>query len=444
VLAVALAFATVPFTVVPHVSAASACTALCGGGEFHALTPTRVFDSGATRKPIGPRHPYFDVQLLGMGGVPASASDVLAVAVNITVAAPSVGGTLATWPSGKTHAQPSVNFVATQTIASTQIVRPGYAGHLRIELNAPKAGTAGVLVEVTGWWSTSTYLGTSDARGLRTIQFSGPTRILDTRNGAAADTPIGAKTDKAITIRGAKAVGGTTVVVPNDLTNVKGAVVSITAWSATVKTHLSLQPTAIVPASPPPTYVLNVQPNRPVSNVAFVPLGADGAVHLYNAAGSVNVTVDVLGYLRAPGSETTRVGRVVPVATPFRVFDTRQPAFGKVPLGPGQAEAWSFAAFVNSVKIGTAWVGKQVGFIGTLTNASLARQYVTSPKATSSLTVYASSASKPGGISLATREGAATSATVVVRYGPSSTVKIYNADGYAHYFLDVSAVVLSD
>ena len=41
--------------------------------------------------------------------------------------------------------------------------------------------------------------------------------------------------------------------------------------------------------------------------------------------------VDVLGYLAARCRPTTRQGRVVPLDAPFRAFDTRQPAFGRGP-----------------------------------------------------------------------------------------------------------------
>jgi hypothetical protein len=42
---------------------------------------------------------------------------------------------------------------------------------------------------------------------------------------------------------------------------------------------------------------LNVASDRPVANLVLVPLGADGAVQVYNAAGTVDLLVDVAGYL---------------------------------------------------------------------------------------------------------------------------------------------------
>lgn len=67
---------------------------LGAGGEYHPLTPARIFDSRpglaindvepAGAKAIGST---FDLQLLGQGGVPADGAGVLAVVVNVTVRA---------------------------------------------------------------------------------------------------------------------------------------------------------------------------------------------------------------------------------------------------------------------------------------------------------------------------------------------------------------------
>src|SRR4029078_12805451 len=75
------------------------CASLCGGGEFHPLTPVRVFDSRPASaindvaplgaKPLAAPEPaVFDIGMLGLGGIPATASDVLAVVLNITVTEP--------------------------------------------------------------------------------------------------------------------------------------------------------------------------------------------------------------------------------------------------------------------------------------------------------------------------------------------------------------------
>jgi hypothetical protein len=434
------------------VAGAVTCTSYCGGGEYHPVPFARIVDTyihlndapplGA--KPIAPGASWFDLTVLGRGALPPASVAPLAEVLTITVANPTESGTLAVWGSGDPVAQPSINFVAHQNIATTVIVHASSAGRVRLRMRGATVGSARIIVDQVGWYSSTGYNGSftgGDPRGWRTIPLANPTRVLDTRNGARADTPLGPQADQVVTIRGVHGIASTAVVVPND-SSVVGAVLAVTAWSATAPTRLTVFPSAAVGVVVP-VHVYTA-PRQIRSNLVIVPVGPDGKVHLYNAAGSTNVTVDVLAYLRTPGVETTRVGRVVPLAVPFRAFDTRQPAFGKVPLGPGQSEDWSFAAFVSSVKIGGTWVGKQVALLGTLTNTSLTRQYPTRPIGTGALTIYPSTQARPSATSLVSVEGAPTSGPVLVRYGTNSVARVFNQAGYAHYLLDIGAVVLSD
>ncbi len=133
----------------------------------------------------------------------------------------------------------------------------------------------------------------------------------------------------------------------------------------------------------------------------------------------------------------------MPLTTPFRTFDTRKTEFGAVPLGPAQAEDWSFAAFANSVNIGGVSVGAQRGFLGNLTNASLSRQYPTTPVG-SFMTVYPPASARPGVSNLNTIEGVAVPNMALLTADDKGVVRVYNASGYAHYLLDVYAVVLKN
>src|SRR3954454_3369614 len=105
-------------------------------------------------------------------------------------------------------------------------------------------------------------------------------------------------------------------------------------------------------------------------------------------------------------AQTSRAGRVVPLASPYRTFDTRLPQWGGVALGPGQAEDWSFADFASSVAIGADSVGNQSAVIGNLTSASLDRQYPSVP-VRSFLTAYPASVERPLSSNLNTAQGPA-------------------------------------
>ena len=262
-----------------------------------------------------------------------------------------------------------------------------------------------------------------------------PARLLDTRSTGA----LGPGGQLRLQFRGASASGTT---VPND-PSIVGALVNVTAVLPSASTFVSVVPDA--PAGAPTTSNLNVPAGRVQANLVLVPVGADGAIHLYNSAGNTNLLVDVMAYLQTGAAETSRAGRVIPLTSPYRALDTRQAAFGGVPLGPAQAEDWSFAAFAGSVNISGIAVGNQSALLGNLTNASLGRQYPSVSVEPGYLTVYPADAPTLPVISnLNNYETAPIPNMALIKYGASQTVRVYNASGYAHYILDVSAVVLAD
>lgn len=461
--------------------AVAACT-LCAGGEYHPVAPARIFDTrdadanggvgpvndvaptGA--KPIGPTSPSFDIDLFGLatGGFQhawlpggTSASDVLAVVAGITVQAPTSDGYVAVHPPGAPPAVTSavVNYRTGRTVSGLAILRPGADGMLTVRLFGVAAGTAHVYVDVFGWLSTSTYTaGTpgddTDERGARLIPVD-PVRILDTRNDAAPDTPLGEGETRPLAIRGATKLGEPAVVAVPDDPNVVGVLANLTVVNPTGLSAGQYGAVSVLPEAPAgvPETANAVTAASPFvkGTLVMVPVGADGRVHLSNTIGSTNVVVDVMGYLLDGQPEATRNGRVVPLAAPFRVFDTRQVAFGAVALGQAQSEDWSFAAFSSSVKIGGVPVGNQMGLLGNLTQATLTRVAPAVSVSPGYLTVFpapASAGPPPLIANLNTMEGMPVGNLSLVKYGAQQVVRVYNARGFAHYVLDVNAVVLAD
>jgi len=430
------------------VSAAGEC--LCAGGEYHALTPARIFDSRLTSpindvaplgaKPMGPAEPSFELQLLGMGGVPKESTDVLAVAVSITIVNPTSGGYLTAIPKGAVGTSSILNFAAGQSIPNLAVVRGGTDGQLTVKIYGTTLGKADVLVDVLGWFSSSTYTnGTpgdlTDERGARLFVVN-PARILDTRSSG----PLGPGKQLTLPFRGASAAGTT---VPNG-DSIVGALVNVTAVLPTASTFVSVVPT-LADGVVPTTSNLNVPAGRVQANLVMVPVGPDGNIHLYNSAGNTNLLVDVMGYLKTGEDVATRAGRVIPLTAPYRALDTRLAAFGAVPLGPGQAEDWSFASFVSSVNISGVAVGNQVALLGNLTNASMARQYPSVSVEPGYLTVYpADVPTLPVISNLNNYESTPVPNMALIKYGANQTVRVFNSAGYAHYILDVSAVVLAN
>ena len=177
----------------------------------------------------------------------------------------------------------------------------------------------------------------------------------------------------------------------------------------------------------------------------IVPVGADGKVHIFNKFGQADVAIDLVGYLQSGADPASTKGRVVPLAAPFRTLRHPRGAFSATPLGPGQAESWSFAAFQASVKLDGSYVGAQSAVIGNLTNASLARQYASVP-VLSYLTVWPSGLPRPETSNVDTNEvPIAVPNMSIMNYSSDGqyTLQMYNYAGFAHYLFDASAVVFS-
>ena len=424
---------------------------LGAGGEYHPLTPTRIFDTRAPginsavgAIPMNAAGPTVDVAVLGQGGVPANAADVLGVVVSITVTGPTQIGFLQAYPSGSLPGISSVvNFNTGQTVPNLAVATLGANGKLTIKLVTGAAGTANVFVDVFGWISTTT----AAAPGARLIPV-GPGRIFDTReasfNGTGLPVPAGGVIQ--VPIRGADAqTPSVTDIVPND-PNVVGVVLNVTGVNnvaSSKNTFVSVLPET--PVGNPATSNLNLVPGQIKANLVIVPVtNGDGAIRLFNFLGDTHLVVDVVGYMMANQNPNTRLGRVIPLGTPFRAFDTRLPEFGNVQLGPGQAESWSFSSFATSVKLGGQPVGNQGALLGNLTATGLTRVFPTVPVSTF-LTVYPSNVARPNSSNVNLPENAAAVPNMaVMKLSPTDEVKVFNSSGYVHYLFDVSAVVLED
>jgi hypothetical protein len=445
-LVAAVLFGSVVVSVSPVAAPIVSAAGLGAGGEYHPLTPQRIYDSRAISpvneanpgpKPATPSQPTFDIGLLGLGGVPNRPADVLAVVVNITVTEPTRDGWLNAYGAGAAAGPASiVNFGTSQTVPNLSIVRPGAGGALTIKLFTPAAnGSAHVVVDVFGWFSTSSNVDS----GARLIPVA-PGRLLDTR---AANTPLGTAESLELQIRGATLQNGEVIPSSADVVGVVMNVTGVNDLPASNGTFLSVVP-QLAPGERPTTSNVNLARNQIKPNMAIVPLGADGKVRIYNNSGSAHVVVDIAGYLISNRDPNTRAGRVVPLTSPFRVFDTREAQWGAVALGAGQAEDWSFADFIGSVNIGGVSVGNQLAVIGNLTSASLTGQTVSS-QAESYLTVYPSDASRPVASNLNTVSGTAPVPNLaILKYSATKTVRVFNQQGFSHYLYDAAAVILAD
>lgn len=438
-----------------------ASSSLGAGGEMHIIDPPRrILDTrpanaindrdrpGAKVLPAlhapGER---FEVQVLGQGGLPAEPSRVLGVLVNITVVEPTQAGYLSAWGSNRARNSESsiVNFAANQTVPNSALVMPGDGGKLTVELVGYGQGVSGqahVLIDVAGWISSSSNPDT----GLRVVP-AGPQLIYESRTNALGH-PLGIAQTVPIPIRGV-GVDGTQVPA-----TAQAVLLNITAFNdlpGSAPTYVSAVPYDLAPGTEPSTSTLNLARGEIKSNLAIVPVPADGAIRAFNSAGMVHLEVSIVGYL-ASGTPGTRAGRVVPLETPFRIIDTRHGIAGAPQgrLSAGMAEDWDFAEAAAQVRVGGSQVGPQSGFLANLTVAGIERPAGWYGRIDSYVAAYPSIAG-PGGQprtrNVQVRDGAAVPNMGLFRYGSGDQeyrLRVYNEAGNVNYLFDIAAVILAD
>lgn len=468
-LVVALAVAAVTSVVVdsgPQRTVEAAGEAFGAGGEFHSVKPKRILDSRTLDNDVAPagRKPsntLFEVPVLGRFGIPEAADadrdgfddSVLAVVVSIIVIDPTRDGYLRAFPAGASEPKTSVvNFRAGSVVPNSAILRPGDDGKISLRLVTSGAGSAHVAIDISGWFSTSRYTGGDNGgRGARLIPIP-PIRAYDSALPKFGAKTLGARSQTKVPIRGAVDASSPGAPIPND-SNIKGVVVNVTGQNrGGTATYLSALPERLPADGKPETSTVNLRPGQTRANLAILPVGADGSITLFNYAGDVRIVVDIVGYLQDGRPVASQLGRVIPLVGPYRSFDSREPEFGQLALGPGKAEDWSFQDFVNDVKIGGNPVGAQIGLLGNLTATGLKRQYPWAAVSTY-LTAYPTPPPPPGSqtpplvSNLNLGENESVPNMALLTFGGSGSdpyqLRFFNRAGFVHYLLDVYAVVLA-
>ena len=457
----------------PVVSAVSADP----GGEFHALTPTRILDTRPEWsindvQPLGAKPQSdnavrtsageFNFNPLGKGGLPTDPDAVLAIVANFTVTQPGSAGWIAVYPKGFEFGGADgsgaisslVNFAAGQSVPNLGIVGLDSNGDLTINGSGSNT-TYHLIIDVVGFISTSQYAG--ESTGSR-LEVTNPGRILDTR---LANKPIGSGQTRALQIRGVDTIADgsgaplRTDIVPNRAT-VTAALVNLTLvnnYPASQSTHVTATPDPITSGAFNPSSS-NVAAGRIKANMAVVPVGADGKIQLFNHAGDLHLVVDVLGYFEQGIHAETNRGRVVPLDAPFRAFDTRELDFGDAPLQHGSEEEWSFEAFVKSVTLNPGTESEvvgppQQGLIGSLVAIDLQPLYPshTGGDYSSHLSVEPVDTDEGENSNVNFFLGDVVANMSLIKYGTKGdddhVVKAYNAYGSVDYLLDVYVIVLA-
>lgn len=369
------------------------------GSRFHSVAPQRVLDSrNGTGNWAGPLQAGVPQSVTVTGGeVPATAK---AVILNVTVTDASAVSFVTAYASGSPVPWASnLNFSAGQTIANLVTVRVGSDGRVAF-VNA--VGSVNVVADLVGWFDDGSVPGDL---------FNGltPTRLLDSRSAIGDwNAPLAAGDSG---VRDLQVTGGPANVVPASATSV---VLNLTVTNATDASFVQVWPRGL----PRPTSSnLNFDAGQTIPNLVTTRLGPDGKVSIFNASGSVDVIVDVVGYFDpSPGGS-----RFHPLNS-ARVLDDR---FGIGLLGPwtqGQTRSLAVAG-ASAVPVGSTAVVMNT----TVTGASTG----------SLLTVFPDGVEQPKSSNLNFGPHQTIPNLVVVPLGGNGTLAIYNHLGSVDVIGDV-------
>ena len=240
-------------------------------GLFNAVAPSRILDTRSTA-PIGPNS-SISLRVAGNNGaVPPSGA--AAVVLNVTVTRPSASSYLTVFPTGGTQPLASnLNFTAGQTVPNRVIVPLDASGSISF-YNA--YGSVDVIADVSGWFTDAS---DPTATGSRFAPVA-PARILDTRS----TQKLGPNQSMAVAIAGNGPI-------PN--AGVLAVVLNVTVTGASTSSYLTAWPDG---DQRPLASDLNFAAGQTIPNMVVVKVGSNGNIDVYNAAGSADVVIDVMGW----------------------------------------------------------------------------------------------------------------------------------------------------
>jgi hypothetical protein len=403
-----------------------------GLANYAPVTPFRILDTRKTGGPIG-QGLVRALQVTGVGTVPVPASATAAV-LNVTEVSGSASSLLTVYPFNAPRPTASnLNFGASTVIANLVTVTLGAnAGQGWINIYN-SIGRVGVVVDVEGYF-------TPQPAGVFPGLFHPiqPVRVCDTRTRTLCEGNTAVGSGQAIVVTVATAGG-----VPGDGT-AGAAVVNLTGVAGNASTFLSLFPTDVNGhCNFPGTSTMNLLPGVVRANRAMVELGPtstgglDDALCVYNAAGAINVIVDVNGWFGSQTAGASPVGYQYQALGPTRICDTR--------IASTSCATGAISAGTTLQRLVTVAGHAGVPLFATLpVVAIVANLTAVTPTAATYLTLYPASQSSPPLVSdLNIGAGAVLPNLAVVEVdtmngvGQDGDVYLYNGDGSVNAIIDL-------
>jgi hypothetical protein len=252
-----------------------------GGALYNGSGPARIMDTRAASR-IGTNTTFAAshhqlLTIAGQGGLPAKG--IVAVAGNVTVVRPTNAGFVFLGPDPTdAPSNSTINFPAGDVRANNFIVPVAADGTLSVVyITSNSTGTTDVLVDITGYFTTS---------GGALYNTISPYRVLDSR------TPIPSSVSmfrpnipQQIHVTGTK--------VPAGAAGVSG---NLTVAEQTSNGYASVGPNLVAPAT---FSNLNFPRGDIRANGATVPLATDGTLGFLSSC-SADLIFDITGYYSAP------------------------------------------------------------------------------------------------------------------------------------------------
>lgn len=356
--------------------------------RFVPVAPVRVLDTRLSGGPLGPNS---STAVPSIATPPELAGKVRAVVLNVTATDVTAPTFVTAYPYGQLWPGSSNLNVGPGDMAAN-LVTVAVGEDLPVALyNA--AGSLDLVADVAGY-----YVEDAAAAGYRPVT---PQRLLDTRTSSGAVNG-GSFIDVA--------VAGAGTPVPADAVAV---VLNVTGTETSADTYVTVWPAG---EQMPPTSSLNLKVGETRPNLVTAKVGAEGNVSMFNAAGSVQLVADVVGYY----TETDPGAKDFVATVPFRLFDTR---WANQPVDEG----------------GTISVdGAGVGALPAGARALVVNTTVTEPQWPSFLTVFPSDVQRPLASNLNFGVGQTIPNLVVTGLSPDGHFTAYNEVGSTQVIFDVA------
>jgi len=273
------------------------------GTLYNPVGPTRLLDSrtstGGWHHKLGAGAAHIEaLSIAGGDGIPLTAR---AVVLNVTATNSDAGSFVQVWPSDASRpTSSSINFGPGQTIANLVTTPLSATGQLSFFNNV---GSTDLVVDVLGYF---------DPTQGANFHALAPVRVLDDRVGSGLSGPWGPAQSRSVAVGGTNGIPATAT----------GIIANLTATSGTANTFLTLRRPA---AGLPTTSTVNAGVHETIANAAFTSLDGAGKASIFNAAGTVDVVLDVAGYFDGDTKTRPILISAQGLSNEFRQLGSSQP-----------------------------------------------------------------------------------------------------------------------